>query len=172
MIRNLRYGRAAGAALLLAGVLAGCATLQNLVQAPRFSVAPGRQAELRLAGPSLGSPLGGATVRIWARVENPNAVGINLTRLDGNLFLEDARAADVSLPLGLPLLAQRDTVVPLDITLALAELPGLAGVARKVLGAGAVAYRLDGAVTVDAGPLGPLSFERATLVRGEVAVRR
>ncbi|MBX6364832.1 MAG: LEA type 2 family protein [Gemmatimonadetes bacterium] len=167
--RRRRLTLPALAALALAG---GCATLQQLVQAPRFSPAAGHSPELRLLAPSRANPLGGAGVRLWARVENPNPVGVNLSRLTGSLYLEDARAGDVDLPLGLPLRAQADTVVPLDLTVGFANLPEIARVAQRLLTASAVPYRLDGRFTVDAGALGPLEFGPETLLRGEVAVRR
>jgi hypothetical protein len=65
----------------------------------------GREAELRVIGPSATGPLGGAALRIWTRVQNPNAFGLTLSALQGSLFLEGKRAGDVSFPLGLPLTA-------------------------------------------------------------------
>src|SRR5688572_15187170 len=102
--------------LLSAILLAGCAGmgLGDVIQAPHFSVARGRNAELRLTGPTLQSPLGGATVPLWANVRNPNPLGLALAALDGSLALEGTRAANVSFPLGVPLLANQDTIIPLD----------------------------------------------------------
>ncbi|HET9982128.1 MAG TPA: LEA type 2 family protein [Longimicrobiales bacterium] len=157
------------AGLALAGA---CATLQQLVQPPRFSQAAGYSPELRLLPPSRQNPLGGAGVRLWARVENPNPLGVSLSHVAGSLFLEDTRAGDVDLPLGLPLRAQADTIVPLDITVGFGDLPGLARVAQHLLTASALPYRLDGRFTVDAGALGPFDFGPETLLRGQVAVRR
>ena len=107
--------------------------LSAIVQPPRFTTASGRNAEIRLLGPSASRPLGGAAIRIWAHVENPNTFGLNLTRLAGDLFLSDTRAADVSFPLGLPLTAQQDTIIPIEIALSFSELEGLADVVRRVL---------------------------------------
>ena len=151
---------------------ASCATLRDIVQAPRFSVAPGRQATLRLIGPSLQNPLGGAAVRIWAQVENPNAFGFTLAGLTGNFFLEDTRAANVDLPLGLQLVANQTTVIPLDITIGFNEIPGLVDVATRLLTRSSVGYRLDGTITVDAGTLGRPSFGPNTLLRGDIVVQR
>jgi hypothetical protein len=154
-------------AILCAAVLsaASCATLRDVVQAPQFSVAAGRQAELRLT-------TGGATVRIWTNVRNPNAFGFTLARLAGSLFVENSRAANVDLPLGLPLVAQRDTVIPIDVTIRYSDLPGLADLASRLLTRSSVAYRLDGTVTVDAGVFGQPSFGPNTIVRGDVAIFR
>ncbi|MGQ0560445.1 MAG: hypothetical protein ACT443_01070, partial [Gemmatimonadota bacterium] len=116
MVRKL----AAGAwTFALVTSAAGCAGLGlgDVLQAPRFSAAESRTAELRLAPPSAQSPLGGATIRLWARVENPNPLGITLLALDGSLALEGTRAANVSFPMGVPLSANQDTVIPLDLTI-------------------------------------------------------
>jgi hypothetical protein len=158
--------------LLAAVGAASCATLRAVVQAPRFSVASERSAELRLLGPSVQNPLGGAAIRIWARVENPNSVGFTLAGLTGSLFLEDTRAAAVDFPLGVPLLAAQDTVIPLDITLRWSDLPGLADVATRLLTRNSVGYRLDGTLRVDAGVLGQPSFGPTTWLRGDLSVRR
>lgn len=158
----------------LAVMLAGCAGLglNDVIQAPQFSVAQGRAAELRLVGPSSQSPMGGASIRLWANVRNPNPLGISLAALDGFLALEGTRAANVSFPLGVPLLANQDTIIPLDVTIRFSDLPGLADVASRLLTRSSVAYQLDGTVTVDAGVLGQPKFGPSTLLRGDVAVRR
>jgi hypothetical protein len=160
------------ALLFLVAVTARCATLRDVVQAPRFSVASGRAAELRLLGPSTRNPLGGAALRLWARVENPNPLGVTLAGLTGNLFLENNRAAAIDFPMGVPLLASADTVIPLDISIGFNELPGLVDLASRLLTRNSVGYRLDGTVTVDAGVLGRPSFGPNTLLRGDVAIRR
>jgi hypothetical protein len=159
--------------VLSAGVLlTSCATLGNVIQPPRFSVVSGRQAELRLVGPSLQNPMGGAAIRIWARVENPNGLGLTLAALRGNLFLEDTRAAAVDFPMGVPLVAGQDTIIPLDISIRFSDIPGLADVATRLLTRSALTYRLDGTVTVDAGLLGQPSFGPQTWLRGQVDVTR
>ena len=154
--------------------LTACAGLGlgDVLQAPQFSVAQGRTAELRLAGPSIQSPLGGATIRVWANVKNPNPLGIALRALEGSLALEGTRAANVSFPMGLPLLANQDTVIPLDLTIRFSDLPGLADVASRLLTRSNVGYQLDGTVTVDAGVLGQPRFGPSTLLRGDLVVRR
>jgi hypothetical protein len=153
-------------------VVASCATLGQVVQPPRLSIASGRTAELRLQRPSVQNPLGGATIRIWARVENPNPVGFTLAGLTGNFFLEDTRAAAVDFPLGLPLVASQDTVIPLDISLRFSDLPGLADVATRLLTRSTIGYRIDGTLRVDAGVLGQPSFGPTTWLRGDLTVYR
>ena len=90
--------------LAAAQMLGACATLENLrglVQAPKFEQAPGREAEIRLLGPTASQPLGGAGVRIYTQVTNPNSFGLTLGTLRGTLHIERSRAADVEFPLGL-----------------------------------------------------------------------
>src|SRR4029453_6817455 len=70
----------------------GCAELNklaSLVQAPRFEQAPDRQAEIRVMGPGAGLPVGGAGVRLWTKVTNPNAFSLTLGTLKGTLFLQE-----------------------------------------------------------------------------------
>lgn len=157
---------------LLCGGLAACAALNAVVQPPRFTEADTRQAELRLLPPSSTRPLGGASVRIWARVENPNTFGVTLASLAGNLFLENQRAAEVSFPLGLPLLAGADTVIPLDVSVSFSDVPDLADVVRTVASRNRLTYRVDGRVTLDAAPFGQPSFGPSTWLRGETAIIR
>lgn len=162
--------------LALAGALGlnGCAGLGlgAVVQPPRFSVEQGREAELRLVPPSAGQPLGGAQMRIWARVENPNTFGLTLAALRGNLFLESAQAADVDFPLGLPLAGGADQVIPIDLSISFADVPGLVDAAQRILLQNRVAYRVDGTVTVDAAPFGQPSFGPSTWLQGESRVVR
>ena len=156
-------------------LLVGCSqlgALGALVQPPRFSVAPGYEAELRVLGPSAQRPLGGAAIRLYARVENPNSFGLQLAHLAGNLLLEGTPAAEVDFPLGLPLAAQQDTVIPIDIGISFSDLGDLADVAGQVLSRNRVNYRLDGTLTLDAGALGQPTFGPQTWLRGEARVFR
>lgn len=165
--------RRAALIVLLAGT-AGCATLEQLralVQAPRFEEAEGQRAEIRLVGPGAGRPLGGAAVRIWTKVTNPNAFGITLGTLSGTLFLEGNRAATADFPLGLPLTAGEEHVVPIDLTISFSDLPGLANTLRRAAGSEAIPYTLDGTIGVEAGRLGRPVFGPMTLVRGDLRVR-
>jgi hypothetical protein len=175
MMKTMSWGAGAGAALMVATlVLSSCATLGlgDVIQPPRLSAVDGREAELRLAPPTSNRPLGGATIRIWTRVENPNTFGLTLAALAGNLFLENTRAADVQFPLGLPLTARADTIIPIDISISFADVPGMMGVAERILTQNRVAYRLDGTLSVDAGPFGQPSFGPTTWLRGDSRVLR
>jgi hypothetical protein len=149
--------------------LQGCAgnlgSLGALVQPPRFEQIQERPAEIRMAG------LNGAGVRLWTRVTNPNPFGLTLGSLKGTLFLDESRAADADFPLGVPLGAGAQSEIPIDISISFSDLPGLGGVARRVLARQPVAYRLDGTIGVEAGRLGQPVFGPMTLLRGETVVR-
>jgi hypothetical protein len=161
--------------LIIAGLLTlsvtSCAALENLrafVQAPKFEEAPGQRAEIRLHGPTSSDPLGGAAIRLWTKVSNPNAFGFTLGTLRGTLNIEDSRAANVDFPLGLPLRAGEQTVVPIDLSVSFSDLPGLANVVRRAANRQPLAYHLDGTIGVDAGQLGQPVFGPMTLLRGEM----
>jgi hypothetical protein len=166
--------RLLGATFLLVLAVSGCASLGGLaaLQPPRFEAASGQNAELRLIGPSAQNPLGGASIRLYARVSNPNPLGITLSTLAGTLALDGTHAADVEFPLGLPLSAGGDVVIPLDIVVGFANLPALANVVSNAVTRGTVAYDLNGTVGVDAGMLGTPTFGPMTLVQGNLQARR
>jgi hypothetical protein len=169
----LRFAMAAALSILVLTTMA-CAELGGLgalVQPPRFEQDDSQPAEIRLTGPTLGRPLGGAVVRIWARVSNPNAFGFTLGRLEGSLFLEGSRAAEANFPLGLPLTARQETVIPLDLSINFSDLPGLADVVRRAAAGDPIAYRLDGTIGVDAGRLGQPVFGPMTMLRGDLRRR-
>lgn len=154
---------------------AGCASLgglSSLIQPPRFEQAEGQPAQLRIMGPSRTMPLGGAGVRIWLKVTNPNGFGFTLSTVNATLVLEGSRAADGDFPLGLPLASRQESVVPLDLSFSFAGMPGLAGALRKLAVGGSVPYELEGTVGVDAGRLGTPTFGPMLLTRGEMRVVR
>jgi len=151
--------------LLLQSCAGALGQLGSLIQPPRFEQVPDQPAEIRLAG------LNGATVRLWTRVSNPNPFGLRLGTLKGTLFLDESRAADTDFPLGLPLAARGDSVIPIDISISFQDLPGLGNVARRVMNRQAVGYRLDGTIGVDAGQFGQPVFGPLTLLRGETSLR-
>lgn len=162
--------------IMLAAGSSGCAAalegLRTLIQPPQFSEADGQRAEIRLLGPGQGAgPLGGAAIRLYTRVRNPNPFGLTLSTLSGSLFLEGGRAAEADFPLGLPLAAGGDEVIPLDLRVSFADIPGLADAIRRAVSGQALDYRLDGTVGVDAGQLGTPSFGPMTLIAGEIRPR-
>jgi hypothetical protein len=169
-------GRATCAAALAAVVAGGtgCASLGAFlgVRPPRFESAPGRSAEFRLLGPSRSRPFGGAALQLWARVENPNPFSLTLSTLSGRLFLEDVDAADVDLPLGLPLVSGEAQVIPLEISFGFESIPRLATVLADAGAGSPLGYRLEGTIGVDAGSLGQPAFGPLTLLEGDLRVRR
>jgi uncharacterized membrane protein YphA (DoxX/SURF4 family) len=162
------------AALMLLGavfLMAGCAAvtaLGQLIQPPRFEQAD-QPAELRLMGPSISQPAGGAGVTLWIRVTNPNPFGFTVSTLDTTLLLEGQHAATGSFPLGLPLSPAQESVLPLDLTISFADLPGLANVLRQAVSRQPIGFQLDGTVGIDAGRYGQPTFGPMLLVRGEIA---
>ena len=162
---------------MLAAVIAAsgaCGTLGNLqqiIQPPRFEQAAGQPAELRLVGPSATSPLGGAGVRVWLAVTNPNSFSFTLSTVNADLSLEGNRAATGSFPLGLPLNAGQQTVVPLDLSISFADVPGLGRTLGRLAVGGTVPFRLDGTVGVNAGRFGTPTFGPMTLATGDLQVR-
>jgi len=164
------------AALALAALAhAGCASLGGLgglIQAPRFSSADDRDAEIVLRGPSRDFPLGGAAVRLHARVFNPNPFGVTLSTLAGDLYLEGDRAAVVDFPIGLPLVASGESDIPIDFAVGFNDVPRLAQVLARAFSGQQLEYRLDGRIGVDAGALGRPTFGPMTIMEGDVRVRR
>ena len=159
----------------LAAGQAGCAALEGLrglIQPPQFSEVEGQPSEIRLIGPGQGAgPLGGAAIRLYTRVRNPNPFGLTLSTLAGELFLEGGRAAEADFPLGLPLTAGGDAVIPLDLRVSFADIPGLADAIRRAVSGQPLDYRLDGTVGVDAGQLGSPTFGPMTFIAGEIRTR-
>jgi hypothetical protein len=157
--------------ITLALTSSACASLEGLrqlVQAPRFVEAPDQPAEVRIQPPSASRPLGGATIRIYKEVTNPNPFGLTLGTLAGTFFLDGNRAADGGFPLGLPLNAGERSVVPLDLFISFSDVPGLADVVRRAARREPVEFRLDGTIGVDAGRLGQPVFGPMTLLRGDL----
>ncbi len=166
--------RMATAVLLSSLVLHGCASLEGLrglVQPPTFTEARDQPAEVTLQSPSASRPLGGAVIRLWTEVANPNAFGLTLGTLDGTLFLEGQRAAAAAFPLGLPLRARERSVVPIELAISFADVPRLVDVIRRAARREPVGYRLDGTIGVDAGSLGQPLFGPMTLMRGDLRGR-
>jgi hypothetical protein len=172
MSRFTRRLGALSAVTVMAVSLSACAALQNIIQPPIFDLVEGRTSELRLLGPAGDRPLGGAQVRLWTRVQNPNTVGFTLTRLAGQFLLEGDRAATIDLPMGLPLPAAGDTIIPIDLNISFADVPGLANQLIGALTGQRLNYAVDGTLSVDAGILGQPSFGPNTWLRGELQVFR
>jgi hypothetical protein len=157
--------------VLLCLATTACASLDGLralVQPPQFEQSETRRHELRIAAPSVTSPAGGASVRLWTTVTNPNAFGLTLGTLRGTLHLEGARAATVDFPLGLPLQPRSDAEVPIDIVVDFQDVPGLSDAISRALARQPIQYELEGTVSVEAGAFGEPIFGPMTILRGEL----
>ena len=157
-----------GAFALVATACTALGQLGLVVQPPRFAEAPDRPAEIRLLGPTASRPLGGAGVRVWATVTNPNRFGFTLSTLRGRLYLQESSAAEIDLPLGLPLTAGAEETFPIDFSISFAELPGLGDAIRRAAGRQPIDYSFEGTVGVDAGRYGHPEFGPMTLLRGTI----
>ena len=145
--------------------MAACATLQSLqsfIQPPRFEQDRSNRSEIRLLGTS------GAAVRVWTRVSNPNSFGITLGTLQGTLRLEGSRAATVDFPFGLPLQAQSEDIVPIDISVDFRDVPGLGQAITRAIARQPIAFEIDGTIGVDVGRLGRQTLGPMTWLRGEL----
>jgi len=149
----------------------GLGNLQHIIRPPRLEQAPNQPAELRLLGPTARNPLGGAGVRVWLQVTNPNPFGFMLSSIDADLSVEGNRAATGNFPLGLPLTAGQTSVVPLDLSISFADVPALSRTLRRLASGGTAPYQMDGTVGIDAGRFGTPTFGPMRLITGEVHVR-
>ncbi|HEU5255562.1 MAG TPA: LEA type 2 family protein [Vicinamibacterales bacterium] len=158
-------------AIITSAACAGFGGLQQIIRPPRFEQATGQRAEIRLLGPSTRSPLGGAGVRIWLQITNPNPFGFTLSTIDADLILEGNHAATGNFPLGLPLTAGQETVVPLDLSISFADVPALSRSIGRLATGGTASYQLDGTVGIEAGRFGKPTFGPMTLTTGQLQVR-
>ena len=162
------------AANLAALSVAGCASLEGLralIQPPRFEQSADRPSEIRVLPLQSGRVAGGATVRIWTDVTNPNPFGFTLSTVQATLLLDDVEAADADFPLGLPLQPRQTETIPFDLTVSFTNVPRLASVIRQAASGGGLTYRLEGTIGIDAGRFGQPTFGPMTLVRGDVRAR-
>ena len=154
--------------LFLAAIVSssiGCAALQSLqafIQPPRFEQDTQNRSEIRLRGTT------GASVRIWTRVSNPNAFGLTLGTLKGTLHLEGSRAATVDFPFGLPLQAQSEDTVPIDLAIDFRDVPGLGQAIARAIARQPIAFELEGTIGISAGSLGMQTLGPMTWLRGEL----
>ncbi len=160
------------AVLAFGSACASMGSLSRLIQPLRFSEAENQPAEIRLVGPASGGRLGGAVVRIWTRVSNPNPFGVRLSALETTLLLDGSRAATGDFPLGLQLRAGEESVIPLDLSISFSDMAGLSNVIRNAIGGQPVGYQLDGTIGIDAGTLGQPRFGPVMLFRGELGAGR
>ena len=143
----------------------GCTALQGLqafIQPPRFEQDSQNRSEIRLRGTT------GAAVRVWTRVSNPNSFGLTLGTLRGSLHLEGSRAATVDFPFGLPLQAQSEEIVPIDISVDFRDVPGLGQAITRAVTRQPIAFEIEGTIGISAGGLGMQTLGPMTWLRGEL----
>jgi LEA14-like dessication related protein len=155
--------------LLVTAATAACASFSgtDMVQAPRFREARDQRAQLSLS--SAEAPQS-ATLRMFARVRNPNSTKLKLAKVKGSLFLEGQQAADVDLPLDLELKPRQEKVIPIDVNVKLDKDPSLAQTLARSAEGPAVGYRVDGTLNVETQQGEPI-FGPLTLLEGEARVR-
>ncbi|HEX2865194.1 MAG TPA: LEA type 2 family protein, partial [Deinococcales bacterium] len=140
-------------ALALLFLLAACSPVGSVVRPPRFALL---EAGITAVDPPGLSPAPSATVSLKLRVTNPNPVGLAADEVAASLFLNGDRAAGATIPrLGLPANGTTDVTVPVAVPLSGTTLW------ESVLDAARgkpVAYRLEGAFSLDLGPLGRPRF--------------
>lgn len=135
-----------------------------MLSAPTFSIDQAGSGFVRIDPPGIGD--GTALFRVALRVTNPNPFGLKLAALDGDLYVNDVRAAALSFRGGLDVPGNGSAPLLLDIRVPLGAAPAMLEAIAGLVGGGGVRYRLDSAVAVDL--LGTVqSFPRFTLAQGE-----
>ncbi len=158
----LRAGVLAAIVSSTAGCAAALQSIQSLIQPPRFEQDDQHRSEIRVRGTT------GAAVRIWTRVSNPNSFGVTLGTLKGTLHLEGSRAATIDFPFGLPLQAQSEDIVPIDLSVDFRDVPGLGQAIARAVARQPIAYEIEGTIGVSAGRLGLQTLGPMTWLRGEL----
>jgi LEA14-like dessication related protein len=98
--------------------------------------------------------LDGATVRLHYRLDNPNAIGLNVARASYQVELDGQRAVAGQLPTGIAIPAQGSAPLELPVRLRFGDVPG---VARTLHERTEVPYRVTGTLGFDT-PIGPIEI--------------
>ncbi len=167
--RNLKRSRVARAwrlaPLALLALVAACVPSANVLSVPTFSVDTERTGFVRIDPPGVGD--GSALFRLALEVENPNAIQIKLSGLDGSLFIGNARAATATFRGGVDVPARGRSTLLVDVLVPLGAAPALLESIGSFVGGTPTPYRLEAAITIDV--LGtPQRFPEFTLARGEL----
>ena len=150
---------------LAAIVLTACAPGARMLSAPTFRLDPSGSGFVRIDPPGVGD--GSTLFRLVLVAENPNPFALRLAALDGDLYLQEVRAAQAQFRGGLELPANGSSRLVMDTRVPLAAAPALLESLANVLGAGSVRYRVDAAVAIDV--LGTTQrFPRFTVVEGQL----
>lgn len=166
MTRRQRLALVLTSTLMLLGLAACLPGTEAVLAPPSFRLQADESGLVRLDVAAVTSP--SATFRLALDVANPNPIGLRLASLDGDLYLDDVRAARVRFADGLDLPARGQARLVLELTLATDAFPALAGAFGEALAGRAVAYRLEAEAGVDV--LGAVQrFPRTTLLAGSVS---
>lgn len=141
----------------LAGLLSACSPRQPFVRVPTIQVESARLTGLTLASPAV------AHVSLRLRVENPNAVSLNLADIQGRFMLNGTDVGAVNLP-NVALSARGSSLqeAQLDLPVSLST----ASIWLKVARGQEMPYRVDGTFVANMGVLGSHSFGPYTLAQG------
>ena len=126
------------------GVFQACASMGSLgnpgaiIQPPRFEQRP--RSTCRGSTSRASKRRRRPTVDASHQSESVRAAARHLQERHASI-LEDSRAADADFPLGLPLAAGGDSVIPIDISISFSDLPRLGVSAQRLLARQAVPYR-------------------------------
>ncbi len=153
------------AAVLVAIALSSCAPGARMLSVPTFTLDAAGSGFVRIDPPGVGD--GSAVFRLALVARNPNPFSLRLAALEGDLFLQDVRAAAVSFRGGLELPSNGSSRLVVDVRVPLTAAPALLESLADVLGGNRVRYRVDSTLAVDV--LGTTQrFPRFTLVEGSL----
>jgi hypothetical protein len=133
------------------------------VRPPRFKLTDDHPSAIHFRMPL--KPSGGADIRLWIKVLNPNPFAITLEKLETRLILAGYRAAYGNVLMDLSIDAGQSSVVSLNLSFSSADLmlnPAVVGPT--------VNYRLNGVVWIDAGKFGRPMFGPIAILSGELPV--
>lgn len=137
-----------------------------MLAAPTFSIDAANSGFVRVDPPGIGD--GTASFRVALRVHNPNPYAFKLAALDGDLFVQDTRAAALSFRGGIDVPAGGSAPLLLDLRVPLGAAPSLLDALSGLVAGSEVRYRLEASVGVDL--LGSVQrFPRFTLAQGQLA---
>ncbi|GGJ48637.1 LEA type 2 family protein [Deinococcus roseus] len=149
---------------LSAALLSGCMVVKTTIQPPQFQV---QSFELtRYTIPNILNPFNGeATFVMNVQVTNPNAFGLQIQRIQGDLLLDGLNFGKAVIP-NLRLEANGSSVVTTEFTLPVNL--NLASKIADIAQGRKVDYLVKTTVQVDTGLLGTATFSNIVVAQGSV----
>ncbi|WP_034342783.1 LEA type 2 family protein [Deinococcus misasensis] len=149
---------------IFAALASGCAVVRTTVQPPEFQV---QQFQLvRYTIPNILNPFNGeATFLMDVRVTNPNAFGLQVRRIDGELLLDGQNFGKATIP-NLRLEPNQSTTVTTEFTLPVNL--NLASKIADIASGKRVDYLVKSTIQVDAGLIGTATFSNIVVAQGNV----